>query len=556
MVCQMMNSGFIELSSLEDPLSKAFVVLGFNPYAVRLRRDNYVGFSLAEFFDDLGNGLYLDTDVDEYDKKVAEVLDDSTRPDFNSLIMNECSSGNFKNAVRFVDEMIQWGQELSISVFFTFFKGLGTSRSHSRACSTLLEKMPKLINQLDQETMNMLIQGFCAKGLAYKGISLFYQMLQRDLKVNGETYTAVMKGLCKKEILSDLHSCWNVARNNKWLPSLEDCNAILKCLCHQDMLKEALELFEGLLVSHTQLKQDVCHIFLENLCTAGYTSIAHMLVEEFPRQGWILDHVAYSHLIRGLCHEKKFSAAIRVLDNMLAKDLVPCLDVALTLIPHLCRADKFEEAVTLGKIGLGDQSAFSLVQSALLEGFCMKVNYDDLIKKFCFYGRLNKAVDLLNIMLNRGNLPESTSYDSVIQGFCTCNKLSRAMDFHNEMLDQDLMPSINTWNMLVCKIARDGRTADAERLLISMVQLGQTPTREMYASVIDRYRSENNLKKASELMQMMQRSGYQPDFDTHWSLISNLSDSKDDSNSSQGFLSRLLSGSGFAWNNHSKTGQQ
>ncbi|OMO79324.1 hypothetical protein CCACVL1_13750 [Corchorus capsularis] len=307
-VCQMVNSGFIELSSLEDPLSKAFVVLGFDPYAVRLRRDNYVGFSMAEFFDDLGNGLYLDTDVDEYDKKVAEVLDDSTRPDFNSLIMNECSSGNFKNAVGFVDEMIQWGQQLPISVFSTFLKGL--------------------------------------------------------------------------------------------------------------------------------------------------------------------------------------------------------------------------------------------------------VNYDDLIKKFCFYGRLNKAADLLNIMLKQGNLPDSTSYDSVIQGLCTCNKLSRAMDFHNEMLDWDLMPSINTWNMLVCKIARDGRTAEAERFLISMVQLGQTPTRGMYTSVIDRYRSENNLKKASELMQMMQRSGYQPDFDTHWSLISNLSDSKDDSNSSQGFLSRLLSGSGFTWKNHSKTGQQ
>ena len=130
------------------------------------------------------------------------------------------------------------------------------------------------------------------------------------------------------------------------------------------------------------------------------------------------------------------------------------------------------------------------------------------------------------------------------------------MNFHNEMLDWDLKPSINTWDMLVCKISQDGRTAEAERLLISMVRLGQTPTKEMYTSVIDSYRSENNLKKASELMQMMQRSGYQPDFDTHWSLISNLSNSEDNNNNSQGFLSRLLSGSGFTWKNHFKTGQQ
>ncbi|XP_022774513.1 pentatricopeptide repeat-containing protein At5g15280, mitochondrial [Durio zibethinus] len=786
-VSQMVNDGLIELSSLEDPLSKAFVVLGLDPLAIRLRRDNDVGFSMAEFFDDLGNGLYLDTDLDEYEKKVSKVLEDSTMPDFNSLIMNEYSSGNFKNAFRLVDEMILWGQEMSISVLSASLKGLGTSLSHSKAVVCLFEKMPKLVNQLDQEVLNMLIQAFCKTGLAYKGMSLFFQMLQRGLIVNSETYTAVMKGLCKRGILSDLYGCWDVARINKWLPALEDCNALLKCLCHQGMLKEALELFDGMLVSNPQMKLELCNIFLENLCISGFVSIAHEMVEELLSRGWILDRVAYSHLVRGLCAEKKFSGAIRVLDSMLAKDLVPCLDVSLTLIPHLCRADKFEAAITLGKISLGEQSAFSSVQRALLKGFCMKgkigeaghlfqdiskclllddniynmlvqgccqannlrlseellgvmirkniclsipsyrswvcmmcsagrylsalslkefmlgqsqsdslliynillfyllsagnilavnkvlnelqwkglrpneatydflvygfskckevlsavhylftmickglrpssrslrivishlcdlgdlekalelsremesrgwihgsvvqhrivgdllshgkpkeaesflermvdkglipntINYDNLIKQFCFYGRLNKAVDLLNIMLKRGNLPDSTSYDSVIHVFCACNKLNRAMDFHNEMLDWDLKPSINTWDMLVCKISQDGRTAEAERLLISMVQLGQTPTKEMYTSVIDRYRSENNLKKASELMQMMQQSGYQPDFDSHWSLISNLSNSRDNNNSSQGFLSRLLSGSGFTWKNRFKTGQQ
>ncbi|XVE68172.1 hypothetical protein DITRI_Ditri09bG0047400 [Diplodiscus trichospermus] len=787
-VCQMANNGSIEISSLEDPLSKAFLVLGLDPLAIRLRRDNDVGFSMAEFFDDLGNGLYLDTDLDDYDKKLSKVLEDSTRPDFNSLIMNEFSSGNFKNAFRLVDEMILWGQEMSVSVFSASLKGLGTSRSHIKAGVHLFEKTPKLVNQLDQESLNMLIQAFCKAGLAYKGMSLFYQMLERDLIVSSHTYTAVLKGLCKRGILSDLRGCWNVARNNKWLPALEDCNALFRCLCHQDMLKEAMELFEGMLVSYPQMKLEVCHIFLENLCIAGFTSIAHVMVEELLSQGWILDSVAYRHLVRGLCAEKNFSVAIRVLDSMLAKDLVPCLDVSLTLIPHLCRADKFEEAIMLGKISLGEQLAFSSVQRALFKGFCMKgeleeaghlfqdmlsrgllldafiydmllqgccqannlrlsevllgvmirknicvsissyrnwvcllcsagrypsafslkefmigqsqsdnlviynillfyllsagnilavnkvlnelqgkglppneatydflvygfskcrdvssavhyfftmickgqrpssrslrivinhlcdigdlekalelsremesrgwvhgsvvqyrivegllshgkpkeaesflermvdkslipntINYDGLIKQFCFHGRLNKAVDLLNIMLKKGNLPDSTGYDSIIHGFCACNKLNQAMDFHYEMLDWDLQPSINTWDMLIHKISQNGRIAEAERLLIAMVRLGQTPTKEMYTTVIDRYRSENNLKKASELMQMMQQSGYQPDFDTHWSLISNLSNSKDNNDVSEGFLSRLLSGSGFTWKNHFKTGQQ
>ena len=78
-----------------------------------------------------------------------------------------------------------------------------------------------------------------------------------------------------------------------------------------------------------------------------------------------------------------------------------------------------------------------------------------------------------------------------------------------------------------------------------MLQVGESPTREMYSTVINRYRLEGNLKKASELIKVMQQRGYESDFETHWSLISNFSD-KDNCDSNQGFLSRLLSVSGFA----------
>lgn len=42
---------------------------------------------------------------------------------------------------------------------------------------------------------------------------------------------------------------------------------------------------------------------------------------------------------------------------------------------------------------------------------------------------------------------------------------------------------------------------------------------------IDRFRVENNTVKASEMMEMIQKCGYEIDFDTHWSLVSNMSSS-------------------------------
>ena len=107
--------------------------------------------------------------------------------------------------------------------------------------------------------------------------------------------------------------------------------------------------------------------------------------------------------------------------------------------------------------------------------------------------------------------------------------------------------------MLIHALSQNGRTAEAEDFLISILQVGESPTREMYSTVINRYRLEDNLNKASELIQVMQRRGYESDLETHWSQISNFSD-KDNCNSNQGFLSRLLSVSGFArkWGSNAK----
>ncbi|KAJ0098577.1 hypothetical protein Patl1_21885 [Pistacia atlantica] len=737
-----------------DPLSKAFEILGLNPLTVRLRRDNDVGFSKTEFFDNLGNGLYLDTDQDEFDKRVTKILEDSMIPDFNSLVMVECAHRNLKAAQLLVNEMDQWGQELSLSVFSALVKDLCASRSHIKACTILFEKLPKLANQLDQETLNLLVQACCKKGLVHSGKVVFFGMLQRNLTIKNETYTALLTGLCKKGILRDLHDCWNIAINKNWLPGLEDSKKLVECLCHRKMLKEALVLLEHMLEFYPYLRSDICHVFLEKLCVMGFSTAAHALVEQLFQQGCNLGQMAYSHVIKGLCEEKKISVAVEVLDSMLAKNMAPCWDICLILIPRLLRAGKVEEAssvfqdmlskglpaeaelcnmlieghcrvnntrnvrellsviirkklslsiscyrncvrwmcmegrvpwaFSLKELMLGQNNTDNLViynilvfyllssgnkflvnkvlnelvenrllpdevtynflvygfskckyvsgsvqylstmiseglkpsnrslrtvisclcdvgelgkalqlsqemilkgwvhdsiiQNSIVEGLLSRcklqeaehflhsivdkglipntINYDRLIKRFCGYGRLNKAVDLLNIMLKKGNVPNSASYDSVIQGFCTRNKLDQALNFHTEMLARDLKPSTNTWNTLVRRLCQEGHTAEAEKLLISMIHIGETPTREMYSCVANRYCLENNLKKASELMQAMQRSGHSPDFSSHWSLISNLSNSSDKASSndnSQGFLSRLLSGSGFSWRKDSKT---
>lgn len=780
-VSEMVKLGFIEISVLEDRLYKAFMLLGFDPLAVRLKRDNDLKFSNTEFYDSLGNGLYLDTNMNEYVRKLNRILEDYMLPDFNFLITTECANGNLKVALLLVDEMICWGQELSSSVFSVLVRELSTSRSLMKMCPGLSKKFPKLAN-LDHETVNLLIQAFCKKGLVHDGKIMFNGLLQSGITITDESFSALLIGLCKKGSMKDIHHCLDIARDKNWLPNLVDSKALVECLCHKKMLKETLKLLEYMLVSSPLSSSVICQIFVEKLSEAGFSSTAYDLLEGLKQRGYKPDTKAYNDVLRGLWREKNVSVAFKILGYMLDEKMVPSWDISVSLIPRLMQANEIEKALALRDISLNDSSvsAYSLL-SAFIEGFCIlgkveeaselfqdmlskglspqadvydmliqghcqhhnfrqvqellgvmirkqsslsissyrncvrwmcmdgraswavslknlmleqdeshnlivynilvfyllstgntlpvnnildeliekrlllnevtynflvygflkhkdvsnsmkylstmiskglapsnrslrtvisylcragevskalelsremqlkgwfhdlmvqnaivegllsrgrlqeaedfldrivdkglvpdNVTYDNLIKRFCGYGRLNKAVDLINIMLKRGNAPDNASYDSVITGLCSVNKLDQALDFHAEMLARNLKPRISTWDILVRKLCQEGRTVEAEKLLISMVSLGETPKREMYTIVINKYFSKNNLKKASDVMQVMQQSGYSPDFDTHWSLISNLSSSgsKDDKDNRQGFLSRLLSGSGFSW---------
>uniref|UniRef100_A0A7N2N7I3 Pentatricopeptide repeat-containing protein n=1 Tax=Quercus lobata TaxID=97700 RepID=A0A7N2N7I3_QUELO len=315
-VCKMASHGFLQLSSLEDPLSKAFMVLRFNPSAVRLKRDNDAGFSKTEFLCNLGNGLYLDTDLDEYGKTVTRVLEDSMLPDFSSLVMQKCDHGNFRAALEL----------------------------------------------LGQETLNLLVQAYSKKGLTNGGRLILDRIHQRHLIVKNEAYTALIMSL--------------------WL---EDCKALVGCLCQREMLVEALQLLE-----------------------------------------------------------------LHWLSMMISNEIRPSNQSLRAVISSLC-------------------------------------NVSDI----------GKALQLSQEMESRGWVHNSSIQNTIVGGLLSHRKLQEAEDLLDRM-------SINTSGMLIHAFCQNGRTAEAEDFLISMLQVGESPTREMYSTVINRYRLEDNLKKASEFIQVMQ----------------------------------------------------
>lgn len=529
-VCEMENWGLVQNVSVEGQLSRAFSVLGFDPLAVRLKRDNDADCSRTEFFDSLGNGLYLDTDFTEYEKRVTGILEDSLVPGYNSFVVKECERGNLKGALTLADEMVHWGQELSLSVFSALLKGLCKYRYLHNVISNLIEKRPILVNLLDQEILNSLVQLYCMRGWTYKGKGVLDTMFQRKMKIDNETYTAIITGLCKTGSLRDLHVWWAIAREERWLPGLQDCKALLECLCKKEMLKEALELIERMLVfCPPNLRLDICSLFLEKLSSTNFARVAHMLLEELNQRGFVVDRVAYNCVVRGMCKERAFSEALRILDNLLAINLAPCLDVTLLLIPHLCRANQHKKAIALHEIGLRDHSFSSLsVNNALIKGLCMTRKVGEA------------ATVVVKEMVSSAILPDAETHNILVQGFCSVNNLRKVGELLGIMIRKNFELSISTYRNLVRLMCMEGRVLDAVKL--KELMLGQCKSRDLiiYNILVFYLFSTGNILFVNDVIHDLQKKELELDEVSYNFLVHGFSWCKDVS-SSLHYLSAMIS---------------
>lgn len=787
---EMVKYGMTSLAPTEDALSKAFQILGLDCLRVKVKRDNDLGLAKAEFFDSLGNGLYLETDVEEYDKALKEILNNGIVPDFDSMVLEKCCKGDIVAAIRVNHEAVQWGKGLSVSTYSKLIECLCLSSSYIKTTINLLDGTPQLLDLLDHKTLNLLIQYLSKNGVTIRARLILDVLLKKQMVIESDAYTALLLGFCKDKNIDEVRECLHLVRRSTWLRGLMDIKELISFLCEVGMIKEVLVLIDIITVKHPNhhLVSGICIAITKEMCTRGFTDVGHILVEEFLHRGHAANNASCLSIIEGFIKEKKFTKALGVIDQlrgknitlstsvyqliapllfnfkgaekstslkedmliaqskpaslvhstlvneyckmgkmreatfqlnemlrnkvfpdnntlnaliqgychvkslrkaleilsvmlrndidlsisgyrslirhfcvlgqvfsafglkelvrvkdesqslildnilifclfqtgnsllveaplkkMLEKQLVPsqdtyniliygfnkCGDITRsvkllnnmitegmkpnnrslrTIICYLCSNGELSKALELSKVmeRNGWQHG-SVILHALTEGLLQRgeifmaecfidqikennlipdnVDFDLLIKKFCSHGRIKKAVDLLTLMLKKGSIPSDISYSLVIKGLSIQKMFDQALDFHAEMLYKTLNPSLDSCNTLVCGLCDNDRTDDARKVLGEMLRFGPVPTKDMYKYVIDKYYAQNNLNMASELLQEMQQAGYSPNFETYWSLVSNLScrdkkyeddDGDDDAidGDGNGFLSHLLSGNG------------
>ncbi|KAI8008696.1 Pentatricopeptide repeat-containing protein [Camellia lanceoleosa] len=152
--------------------------------------------------------------------------------------------------------MVLWGQELPLNAFSILVKALCASSSSIGTIVNLLEKMPKLTNLLDYETLNFLVQALCiSKAFSCMGIlgakrSLFLHylttMTSMEHKPSNRCMRIIINCLYGDRELGKAMELGQEMKSRGWIYGSIIQNVMVKGLLAQGKLQEAMRFLEGM----------------------------------------------------------------------------------------------------------------------------------------------------------------------------------------------------------------------------------------------------------------------------------------------------------------------
>jgi len=499
----MKTNGVNDLPSGNCALSKTLSFLGLDYLGVKIKRDNATGFPKAEFFDSVGNGLYLDTDSKKFEISLAQILDTALQPDVNSELVSASQQGNVANALLVKDEAFQWGYAISPASCSELFKALCVSPAFVIDAIDLMEEMPDIFDKFGAQSLNLFIQTLSRNGMSDHARLIFKKMVREGLSISQDTYTYLMIGFCKERNIAGFWECWNLATNYSWSPDSKDMMALTSCLCKWGVIEEALKLMNQLFDCYPDLFFSAYYALLEELCRTGLTSVGCAMLEALKEKGMVVDSSMLFCVMEGFLKEHKTAESIGMYDMWLYK----CKEL-----------DTFTFRSILPSVPLLDMDrAKNLVESVLNMEFTEFSYCSCILKELVQTGNMKRVMQVL-----QESIPwklSGTLLNSLIQAY-GCLKNWRMLDaVLCMMLKMHANLSISSYRFLVCRMCEQSRFSSASSLR-TLFQHSDKSRKLISCNILIFYLFQRrNTSQVHDLLKDMECNGISPDRTTYDFLV-------------------------------------
>ncbi|XP_050238467.1 pentatricopeptide repeat-containing protein At1g02060, chloroplastic-like [Mercurialis annua] len=406
--------------------------------------------------------------------------------------------------------------------YFLMLEILGRARSLNVARNFLysIKRKSNGTVKLEDRFFNSLIRSYGRAGLFEESIQAFKSMKSVGVSPSVVTFNSLLLVLLKRGRVNMAQSVFDeMLRTYGVNPDTYTFNLLIRGFCKNSMVDDGFRFFQEM--SRFNCEPDVVtyNTLVDGLCRAGKISIAHNVIRGMVKKGVGLnpDVVTYTTLIRGYCVQQEIDEALVVLEEMVGNGLKPNEVTYNTLIKGLCEAQKTDKIKDIleGALGCGNFTPDTCTFNTLMNAHCNAGNSDE-------------ALEVFEKMTEMNVRPDSATYSVLIRSLCQGGKFERAEELFDELSAKEILlrddgctPLVAAYKPMFEFLCKIGKTAKAEEVFRQLMRRGtQDPL--AFKTLIMGHCREGTFEAGYELLVLMLRREFVPDFETYQSLIDGL----------------------------------
>ena len=392
-----------------------------------------------------------------------EMISSDIKPANNvylDIVNGLCTLGKINEAIEFLEE-----NDVSETSLHNILLEVCCSSGKFSVAKGLLEKMSEK-NIANCDSWNFLIRWLCENEGIRKAFELLGKMIVSSFIPDCATYLALVIGNCNLNKHDDALKLFHEIRAKCWILDSKSYSKLIDGLCQVERTLEAAEVFYYMSSNKFPLQSSSFDMLIKGICATAEVDQAIKLWQLAYYSGTSCNNGTYSTIMLELSKLDRAKDVLVVFSQMLIRGCSLDQEVYSFLIQSMSSLNRIKECVFYFNmmviegwvpdskrlfdllLCISNHSQLCVVSSAINELISNSeiLNpeiYNILINGFWKEGNKREACRLLDLMLERGWVPDATTHGLLV-GSIAREEADRGAYAHDDSTAQDAVCSILT----------------------------------------------------------------------------------------------------------------
>nr|XP_027103317.1 putative pentatricopeptide repeat-containing protein At1g12700, mitochondrial [Coffea arabica] len=261
------------------------------------------------------------------------------------------------------------------------------------------------------------------------------------------------------------------------VPYVFHFNQLLSRIVKMKHYSPAICVFKDMYFLSIQVDDYTLNTVINCYCLLNRVDLGFCILGVFFKYGIVPDVTTFNTLLRGLFRQHMVPRAQELFGKIICEKLCEPNGVMFgTVINGLCKAGNTGKAVEFLRV-MGKEERVKPTT----------IIYSTIIDSLCKDKMVDKTLDLLHEMVEKGIAPDVVTYNCLIQGLCKFGRWKEVTKLLIEMNDFHIVRDVFTFGIVIDALCKEGEVEAAEDVFQTMLKQGERPSCMTYGALMDGY---------------------------------------------------------------------